>query len=959
MTALLLLTVLGAWAANEVKIVTSGQGEATSAIADGLCTLTVTPASGEYVTVDYITAVKIVDGSSAQAPRRSPGIDNTAITVTPVDGEAEPSGTTQYTFGMPGDGFDVEVTVDFQSLTAIHPSVALEGWTYGEPANTPEVEGNTGGGDVVFTYARQQDEDFTATVPAAAGDYIVKATISPKGMYAGAEVTAEFTISKATPELTAASEMVRLRMGEDGSNAISVVSGGETVEGTFAFTWTSSDEQVVTAVNGTLHPVGNGEATVVVRGPVGDANFDEAEVSFRVTVYTVYGITVDGTAVTSENCIDVTGDGSVKYDHGNGELTLSNAKLTQGIQVEGLDLTLYLVGDNRIETAGSEAIATTTAGKTLTFVTNQNEPGRLTADTKGTFDEADGAFAGFATVVKNNQLAAVLEKTGVTSLFVPMTPVVTSTTEDAAEEDAGTVIDMGDEGNAVSQETLVNVTIDGILYTLDDQQTPGIKDDGFVDNYAAEDNTGTTVTANIVVLNSTMTDSEVQNLATQTESGSTKPGSDSYAESFKGVTFLLPKGEGKIYLKNVITDATHALQVKIGTDTPVSFTTNGKYEDKEVAYNVDADTYVYIYVIEISSTTAPQLAFATRRIGPKGHVSGGLGGLSISASKIEVPASKALDAATLAANTAGNTVVVKDLDVKTIADGAFSGVSAAMAYIDLSATSIVGVNVSRSSGAFAGVDENTFIYMPAGNTTSEPNVVIGNVCANMVLDGDGTHAFRTAKNFTATAARLNRSFVADKRSTVYLPYAVSQETADALGSFYTFDGISGTTVNMTKVASGGLKANTPYIFLPGSSVSQIAVSGAAVKTSALPSLNFVGTFERLTWPAEQANIYCFVGEERDGFEVGMFARMGAGSSVPPFRAYMRAAGIPAPVMDICWMDEEDGVTAINAVEDSPKGYAPADSLAEGRAAAYNMQGQCVAHPTKGLYIVKGKKVVLK
>ena len=77
MAAVMLLTATGLWAADAVTIIKNGDGSASSAIEGSTCVLTVTPASGEYVTASNITAVKIVGGGMAQAPeRRVPGVDN-------------------------------------------------------------------------------------------------------------------------------------------------------------------------------------------------------------------------------------------------------------------------------------------------------------------------------------------------------------------------------------------------------------------------------------------------------------------------------------------------------------------------------------------------------------------------------------------------------------------------------------------------------------------------------------------------------------------------------------------------------------------------------------------------------------------------------------------------------------------------------------------------------------------
>lgn len=123
--AFVLLMTQGAWADPAVTIIkqlngsavtTTLPGEVMSEIADEVCTLTVTPASGYYVTSEYITAYSVVTGNVAQAPqRRSPNMDNDPITVTPIGNHSDPSAVTQYTLPMPADGSDVEVTVNFQT----------------------------------------------------------------------------------------------------------------------------------------------------------------------------------------------------------------------------------------------------------------------------------------------------------------------------------------------------------------------------------------------------------------------------------------------------------------------------------------------------------------------------------------------------------------------------------------------------------------------------------------------------------------------------------------------------------------------------------------------------------------------------------------------------------------------------------------------------------------------------
>ncbi len=100
-----------------------------------------------------------------------------------------------------------EATADFTIAKAdINPTVTLDGWTYGEEAKTPSVTGNTGNGEVTYTYAVKGSDEFVADVPANAGDYTVKASIAETDNYKSAEATADFTIAEPEPTEPATSE---------------------------------------------------------------------------------------------------------------------------------------------------------------------------------------------------------------------------------------------------------------------------------------------------------------------------------------------------------------------------------------------------------------------------------------------------------------------------------------------------------------------------------------------------------------------------------------------------------------------------------------------------------------------------------------------------------------------------------------------------------------------------------
>ena len=127
-----LLTATSVWAKGDVTVIKQLNGTANDNAgtveykvgADtGDCSLVVTPAEGNYVTVEYITAERIIDAGFAQAPRRRTPDINDMINVTADMPDNDPSQTTTYTFAMPNGDYDVEVTVNFQSRTSISDAV--------------------------------------------------------------------------------------------------------------------------------------------------------------------------------------------------------------------------------------------------------------------------------------------------------------------------------------------------------------------------------------------------------------------------------------------------------------------------------------------------------------------------------------------------------------------------------------------------------------------------------------------------------------------------------------------------------------------------------------------------------------------------------------------------------------------------------------------------------------------
>ena len=695
---------------------------------------------------------------------------------------------------------------------------------------------------------------------------------------------------------------------------------------------------------------------------------------FDLSIPSAYNLMVNGVAVTSDNRTDVFNDGtsysepSVVYD-GEYTLILTNATLTQKIEL-GSDNTLdqlyiHLAGQNNTITSDDNVIvANAKPNMELHFVTNGSSPGKLVyTSTNASNPTLEGAFTGFSKVSFDNELEATLSGKTIT-LAQKIEPIINDDDTSGKGENANVNFTDASTGmDNTSGTNLSNTIISDILFTLNDDGTKNSPD-----GYDGEK----------VVINSEVSDEDLA------DAMNLEPGSPGFAEKFTGLTFKLPASTGTISIEAWSLNG-HQMCVKIGDQTATYITLTDSPTTYNVDYTCSTDTYVYIYLPQPSSSSAPRRG----RIGPKSGVSGGLGSIAIKSNSLvsvesSLPASSYMLLDIVAADAIisgavrGEGLSFNDPTITALEDNMFltgGGASSAprrsapalkissdLPFIDMRGTSIKNMEVSRSSGPFNGVPENIFIYMPEGNTTSEKNVVIGDVCDRMELKaelpGSGVNEakpFKVSKNFTAAQATLMRTFAAggdDSKATIYLPYAIPQEAANQLGQFFEFDGIDGGVVKMTKV-TGGLKANKPYIFqakaggVVNPEVKIVTVQGMPGETE-----GFKGVYEQTTCGGD--NWYGYAAEEVDGATIGQFVKLGTGASIAPFRAYMVADG-GVPSYAIRWGGVDDETTAIEEPEiKTVNERKPVEGW-------YTLTGaRLVSQPTKpGLYIYNGRTVVVK
>lgn len=279
----------------------------------------------------------------------------------------------------------------------------------------------------------------------------------------------------------------------------------------------------------------------------------------------------------------------------------------------------------------------------------------------------------------------------------------------------------------------------------------------------------------------------------------------------------------------------------------------------------------------------------------------------------------------------------------------FNNIVAGKAFLnyDFTGTTIVGSINSSTVGA------NRLAYFANNADVSGQNIVVGNTCSSYVIS-DNNQEIYVSKAFSAGESQYKRSFTPDTYGTIVLPFAVNNPS-NVFVRQAVFTGYSSAENKMTFSCTSMIAPNTPHLFkvLPtvtGESTLYGPVNGTIEKTAEAKSAKyegaqFAGTFEGL-----RAEIVSQV------YVVGAVGKIGkTTNALKPGRCYFTrenpdnlARSFGGATIEFI---DEDGTTAINEHE--------LNESHELSGAVYDLQGRRVENPTKGLYIVNGKKVVIK
>ena len=293
------------------------------------------------------------------------------------------------------------------------------------------------------------------------------------------------------------------------------------------------------------------------------------------------------------------------------------------------------------------------------------------------------------------------------------------------------------------------------------------------------------------------------------------------------------------------------------------------------------------------------------------------------------------------------------------------------------------------------------------NTTGGIYFYNENYNEKAIIDASSTETLSIPNNNEVYGFTYDRTFNPGKASTVVLPFECNPYYDIEGGTLYRFDGVkkeNGEWVaEMSEVDNTyPLSANTPCLFVPdeGStamlfpgihSVSLNTQDGNVTHSTENEGWVFQGTYEALKWTAgssdgktkiarkvdgnevvddEEGYYYGFAatsGKATDGetdVEVGQFVQVASGASIKPTRAYLKFNGA-ANARGAAAAQELPKTISVRLVKHSElTGISDNNRETITNNRYYDLQGRRVNVPVsvpvkKGLYIVGGKKVVIK
>lgn len=237
---------------------------------------------------------------------------------------------------------------------------------------------------------------------------------------------------------------------------------------------------------------------------------------------------------------------------------------------------------------------------------------------------------------------------------------------------------------------------------------------------------------------------------------------------------------------------------------------------------------------------------------------------------------------------------------------------------------------------------NLLIYAKNGSQVSNTkNVIVSGTCSTLELQKSSAN-FIVPTAFTATNAKYivaNGDLAGGNFATLVVPFAAALPSG---GAAYTLDqGVDLIDGNIRGTSVSSIAANSPVLVTAsgnytGSNVTVPVVASGATYTNG----ELVGTYSAVEAPV---NSYVLQ-NHTSGEGVAFYLVSSTQPTVNPFRAYIKAQGSNVKAIHVTF--GEDGIDEI-ANDESSKGQ------------WYNLAGQRLSKPFKGINMINGKKVIIK
>ena len=199
---------------------------------------------------------------------------------------------------------------------------------------------------------------------------------------------------------------------------------------------------------------------------------------------------------------------------------------------------------------------------------------------------------------------------------------------------------------------------------------------------------------------------------------------------------------------------------------------------------------------------------------------------------------------------------------------------------------------------------------------------------------------------SGSTVAYDRTFTVGRKSTVCLPFALTEAEVTAAGTFYKLTSAADGTLTFSEVSE--TEAYKPYVFEAKKANPFANLTGKAIAATPATASGYATTVDGYTFQGVLAHQELSTGVYGYSASTGDFKKNAKGTvKINAFRAYIKSSGEGAPALNCVFGDEN--ITGIETVKTGEKEN---DTV-------YNLAGQRVSANHKGLVIKNGRKYFVK